>query len=161
VLDKFRQWGNYLVCFDLLFTSAWFAVVAVFALIGVVVAVSRSDYDRIPALLITFAAICAIFWFAAWVSRDARRTTRDLRQRRRARLASPDESPPASDTGDAAGIAAKPCLDNARLAARAPAHGGEVAAVHADPRRGVAELLGQGDRGRERDVWNMAGRTAR
>jgi uncharacterized membrane protein YqjE len=103
VLDKFRRWGNCLVCLELLFNSAWAFVVAAFALIGVVVAVSRRDYDRIPALLITFAAICAVFWFAAWVIRDVRRTTRDLQQQRRARVASPEESPPASDIGDAAG----------------------------------------------------------
>jgi hypothetical protein len=82
---------------DLLFTSAWFFLVAAFALIGVVVAVSRSDYDRIPELLITFAAICAVFRFAAWVIRDAGRTTRDLRQQRRERIASPEESPQSSD----------------------------------------------------------------
>jgi hypothetical protein len=108
MLRGFRQWAKSLIYLDLLFTAAWYTAVAVIAIVGVVVAAVTGEYDHLPALLLTLASIGAVFWFAAWVSRDARRAARELRQQRRERGAGSEEPTRPKDMGNVAGVPQNP-----------------------------------------------------
>jgi len=104
----FRQWAKGYLYLDIIFTGAWYAAVAVCALIALVVAVATGNLDDVPEILLTLAAIGGLFCFAGWITRDARRTVRQLRQQRRERSTDSGETIPPGDMSEIAGIPRNP-----------------------------------------------------
>jgi hypothetical protein len=105
---KLRQSAKSFLYLDLLFTAGWYTAVGLLALAGVVVALITDDLDHLPGLLLTLAGIGAVFGFAAWVSRDARRTARELRRQRRERAAGTERPIQPKDMGEVAGLPQNP-----------------------------------------------------
>ena len=102
MFGKIRRSSKSFLSLDLLFGAARFTAAAAVILLYVIVAVATGDYDRAPGLLLALAAVGAVFGFVVWVSRDARRTARELRQQRRKQRESAVQLPPSRDMSDGA-----------------------------------------------------------
>jgi len=80
---KMRECAKTFIYLDLLLNIAWLLATGIFGSVSLIVLVIRGDYEQAPTILASVICAVATLGFATWVSRDARRVSRELRLERR------------------------------------------------------------------------------
>jgi energy-converting hydrogenase Eha subunit H len=82
MLKKLRFWTRTYLRIDLFLSLVKYAFVGIVSAVALVAAVNRGDHDAALGLVAPVIATASIFGLGWWITRDARKSYRELRDRR-------------------------------------------------------------------------------